>query len=189
MSFPALQNLVLQTIPRPGKAVPLILREVGGKNRVCVLAHTDAPDWRTPVEFGGSVRSETTYYPGSPVPTSQILGPEEGMLRFAGTLDDMRSGGPPGRSMALARLIDSMRRESRPVSVEYGVLFWRCTWQTAEFLFPRHDHIPYRIELQVVDDGEGRGLRVLTGALGIPVTDGLGDLLDGIDRALGGLPT
>jgi hypothetical protein len=168
---------------------PVILREQGGKGRTVILARTDLPRDYDPPVFGGAVRGETTYYPGSKYPTSQILGPEEMPITFGGVLDDVMAGRPKGAAYELAKLINAMRFDCNPVTFEFGPLFRRCRWVRAEFRIDLFDKIPYSIELEVVDDGAGRGLRVLLGALGIPVTDGIGDLIDGIERSIAGLPT
>lgn len=172
----------------PNPTIPIVLRELGGSNRTLILVGSDLPREFGELEFGGRVRGKTTYYPGSKTPTSQILGPVEDPIRFGGELDDRLFGGPPGHAYRVMLLLDSMRKSGAPVSIEYGPFFRRCRWLEASFVLKRLDHIPYRIELEVVDAGQGTRLRLITDVLGLPDTDGLTSILDGIDSALSGLP-
>jgi hypothetical protein len=75
-------------------ASPLVIQELSGEKRGLTLIGRALP--YRPIAFSGKMRAEFTRYPGNPVATVQVLGPEEGQTtmqgawkdKFLGTVDD-----------------------------------------------------------------------------------------------------
>ena len=64
--------------------LPVILTEDGGRRRRAILSGSDLPQGGNETDIEGRGRHVIRYYPGSSLPTAQIIGTEEGPIAFAG---------------------------------------------------------------------------------------------------------
>lgn len=71
-----------------------------------------------PVPFGGEMRRKTTYYPGNPVATQQLIGPTEKPMTLAGQWKDIFLG--DGQARLLANLFDDIRRRGPLLRFQWG---------------------------------------------------------------------
>ena len=145
--------------------LPVILTEDGGRRRRAILSGSDLPQGGNETDIEGRGRHVIRYYPGSSLPTAQIIGTEEGPIAFAGVFED-RLKGVPGWALLQMQLVEQMRRSGYPVIYEYGTTRRRCLWASVRFKTLEPQRIAYSIELQVIDHGLGgsksriwRGLR------------------------------
>lgn len=69
-------------------------------------------------KWGGEQRVKTTYYPGNPVATQQVLGPTEKPLLIGGKWHDRFLGN--GFAKALADIFDNLRRSGALLEVSWG---------------------------------------------------------------------
>lgn len=151
----------------PFPAPPLILVEDGGPRRVVVLTGTTLPRAGSETNLDGSVRGATKWYSGSPIPTSQVLGPQEEPMRFAGAFED-RKVGIPGFAVTQIDQLHDMRKAANPVIVLYGT--WRrvCRWKSFNSTPVELARITYEVELEVLSDGTGETGRVQSGIASSP---------------------
>jgi len=169
--------------------LPIILTEQGGRARRFTFSGTDLP--QRPNELaglGGRLRTAVNYYPGSSLPTAQILGAEETSLRFAGEFDD-RLRRIPGWAMRQMNLLDQIRRAGSPVLFEWGTIRRRCVWEACEFQVLESEKIAYEIALIVVDHGfGGEDRRVFRTILDIPGVDQVLEAIGEVSTIVDALP-
>lgn len=122
-----------------------------------LVLQTRALPYRPTGEFGGKLRLSTTWYPGNPVATAQVFGPEETPTSFHGMWKDrfiatavsdgtVSSDAPPAvfdgktldGAMKLAETCDIIRRQGLPLRVTWDQLV-RIGYLT-EFTFKPHRH-------------------------------------------------
>jgi hypothetical protein len=132
-------------------SLPIAIQEMSGKFRTILLTASFLPRDGNYMTLGGEVRGKTTYYPGSGTPTSQILGPEEGPIEFAGIFEDQRTG-IPGSAVAMAYHIDQIRRSARHCRLVYGAWIRRVRWVSFQYRIEELSKIHYQIKLEVVDE-------------------------------------
>lgn len=119
-------------------AVAFTIEEQTGDKRRLVLTERALP--YRPIEFSGDQAAEFTRYPGNPVRTIQVFGPEEEPTEVAGYWKDRFLGTQPSdtsqRAIAyfeqqgqqtllqtavdLAHLVDDIRRKGQVVLVQWG---------------------------------------------------------------------
>lgn len=107
----------------------LTIENLDGSSDILTLTSRALP--YRPVTFAGSQRVEFTWYPGSPVATTQMLGPEEQAITLQGFWKDRFLFGEGGSSPAnyeaspigtvreLTKVVDGMRRRGQ---------LYRLTW-------------------------------------------------------------
>jgi hypothetical protein len=116
-----------------GDATSFVLRELTGQQREVVLTERALP--YRPQRFSGKMRVQTTWYPGNPIATQQVLGSEEGSTSFTGFWKDRfisqasvgTAGATPARVagrpvvdvMDLVMSIDDIRRQGQQVEVTW----------------------------------------------------------------------
>jgi hypothetical protein len=71
-----------------------------------------------PLKFTGRQRVKTTWYPGAPVATQQVIGPTEEPTSINGVWKDRYLGN--GESARLVNVFDQLRRVGRLVEVRWG---------------------------------------------------------------------
>lgn len=82
----------------PDTASALVIQELSGDRRGLTLMGRALP--YRPVSFSGRLRAEFTHYPGNPVATVQVLGPEEGQTTMQGYWKDKFLGGSDPTALA-----------------------------------------------------------------------------------------
>jgi nucleotide-binding universal stress UspA family protein len=70
------------------------------------------------VRFGGEQREQTTWYPGNPVASQQVIGPTEEPTEVKGEWNDRYLG--DGVAYALAQMFDQIRKSGASVEVSWG---------------------------------------------------------------------
>lgn len=89
--------------------------QAGQPAGVIQLAGWSAPF--RPIEFGGTMRHQTTYYPGNPNASQILIGPTEKPTTITGEWNDKYLG--DGQARALADLLDSIRLGGLTVEVTW----------------------------------------------------------------------
>jgi hypothetical protein len=69
-------------------ASAFVILELTGQQRGLHLLGRALPSRETPPAYSGKMRAEFTHYPGNPVATVQVIGPEEGQTTCSGTWKD-----------------------------------------------------------------------------------------------------
>jgi len=126
----------------PESSSAFTIAEQTGRKRVLILKERALP--YRPFTLSGSMRAETTWYPGNPIASMQVLGNEEAPTtitgrwadRFLRSIDDegravqasaialLGTGGagatqPVANVVELAKTVDSIRREGQVVEVTW----------------------------------------------------------------------
>lgn len=114
-------------MPAPQSALPFVIQVLEGDLSQTPL-QTGQPNGRIelrgralpyrPMSFEGKQRIKTTWYPGNPVATQQVIGPTEEPTVFNGMWKDVFLG--DGMAMALVNLFDAVRRRGPLVEVSWG---------------------------------------------------------------------
>ena len=114
-------------------AVPFTISELTGQQRVLVLTNRALP--YQGMKFPGKMKVETTYYPGNPIATQQIIGSEEGETTITGIFNDRFIAGDnagPHPDVAITSYddvssifgiistIDDIRRQGQQLKVTWG---------------------------------------------------------------------
>jgi len=129
--------------------LPLVIVEAEGLRRTIVLYDTTLPREGNETALTTKVRGKDTWYLGSKEATSQVLGPSYEPIRFAGLLEDKRTG-VSGSAVALQWLIDLVGEAGRVVLFSYGPFVRRCRWLRHSFTLFSLQKIGYEIELQPI---------------------------------------
>jgi len=133
------------------------IRELTGQKRTLSLSQRALP--YRPFTLSGTLRAETTWYPGSPVASMQVLGPSEEDTTISGRWTDryLKTSDESGRGVepqavvkvtnapapadvfALTTLVDDMRRQGQMIEVTWdeqvrrGIIKqFKQTWQRRE---------------------------------------------------------
>ena len=114
-------------------AVPFTISELTGQKRVLVLTNRALP--YQGFKFAGKMKVETTYYPGNPIASQQVIGSEEGSTTITGIFNDRFIAGDnagPHPDVAITSYddvssifgiistIDDMRRQGQQLKVTWG---------------------------------------------------------------------
>lgn len=166
---------------QPEFLVPIVISEKGGLNRIVTLQSTDLPRGGQWLGLGGEQRGRSHWLPGSPRPTVHILGPQERDISFRGMFEDRRRG-IEGHAVAIAFLLDSIRKAGHLATIHYGTFHRTVRWKRAEFDPVEFQRINYQLEFEVVSSGLPGTTRVVSALSRIPV---LGPILDRADTLKG----
>lgn len=109
------------------QATPWQIRVLEGQLSAAILQDGQQPGvvqlagWALPkqgVSFGGEQREVTTWYPGNPVGSQQVIGPTEDPTEVEGEWNDIHLG--DGAALALAQLLDTIRVAGASIEVSWG---------------------------------------------------------------------
>lgn len=147
------------------------IEEKGGLKRVLRLQGRSLP--YRPVSWTGTQRMKTSWYPGNPEATQQVLGPKEepteveGWLRsrYLATGTDQDQGDPAilkeGGSITkldtpekVRDVLDSMRHSGQPLRVSWGGIIRIGRIQKAEFPHDRLEDIGYKLMFEWKSRGQ-----------------------------------
>jgi hypothetical protein len=118
-----------------------------------------------PIIFSGKQRVKTTWYPGNPNATQQVMGPTEDPTTLNGMWKDRFLG--DGQARALGVLFDNIRRSGSEIEMTWGagvlggIVFGpqitrRGLISNAEFTFDRPQDVAFKLTF----DWSGRGEQV-----------------------------
>lgn len=149
----------------------------------------DAPGARTvelfgralpyrPMAVGGTMRAQTDWYPGNPVATVQILGPEEKPITVKGMWKDRFirdttsvnsaiakvNGVQVEDSYALFVVIDEMRRQGRYIRLTWDLLIREGFIEEFVATFDRHEDIEWDLTFKVTSQGDTFAPAVISSA-------------------------
>lgn len=147
--------------------IPIILKELGGDLRTVTLIESTLPRDGGETTLGVQVREKTTWYPGSAVPSQQVLGPQYQPIVFSGIFED-RKIGAPGAAFSLASLLEDMAEKGHELLFIYGPIIRRASWRTFDWIPKELPRIPYRVELTNLGPRTTAGRRIIPGLRVIP---------------------
>lgn len=148
------------------------IRELTGDQRTLRLAGRAAPH-KGSVSFGGTQRLETTWYPGNPVGTRQVLGPQEKPTSARGNWSDrfVKSFTPTGQgvtpeavaeldgqqlddAMAIALLCDDIRKKGQVVEVTWDAIIRVGHLDDFTFTPLRREDIDWEMHFDWISQGD-----------------------------------
>jgi hypothetical protein len=158
-----------------GDASSLTIREIGsplGFVKYLSLAGRALP--YRPVSFSGSMRAEFTWYPGNPIATVQVLGPQEnattinGMWkdRFIKTTTDLGlpvfgqtgvarfNGSLVPDVLTLVRIMEDFRRRGQLLEVKWDEITRHGIMTSFKSTWLRREDVEWEAEFQWISQGE-----------------------------------
>jgi hypothetical protein len=163
--------------------LPVVIKEIGGLQRPIVLYDTTLPREGSETTLGERMRGKETWYTGATEATVQVLGPSYEPIRFAGMLEDRRTG-VPGSAVLLMWLIRMVGKAGRIVLFNYGPILRRCRWVRHSFKIRSLQQIAYEIELQPIGDEQRDRKRIKKGINATPSVDKVLELSAEVDGDL-----
>lgn len=149
--------------------LPLILDERDGEKRRIILTGPDLPRDRSGwLRFGTTQRGRETWYPGSPEPTTQVLGPEPREVSFSGEFNSGRRRTSEFSPEELMAQLERLNNDGELVVVQYGPISKLCRWLEAEFQIHTLSHIFYSLRFKIAKVGSGPKIRIVKAVRDIP---------------------
>lgn len=149
------------------KAPPVIIIELTGQRRRIELHDRSLPF--RPVTWAGRMRTRVTWYPGNPVATQQVLGPEEVPTSMGGKWSDryiqgtVFVGGNPNvvqTAEQCVKLFDDVRRSGNTLHVVWGSESRVGVLQEFEASYDAAEDLAWRCVFEWSGRGEEQALRV-----------------------------
>jgi hypothetical protein len=161
----------------PESSSAFTIAEQTGRKRVLILKERALP--YRPFTLSGSMRAETTWYPGNPIASMQVLGNEEAPTtitgrwadRFLRSIDDegravqasaialLGTGGagatqPVANVVELAKTVDSIRREGQVVEVTWDQQIRHGIVEQFVQIWDRAEILNWEITFKWISQGE-----------------------------------
>jgi hypothetical protein len=150
-------------------ASAFIIQELSGDQRTLRLVERALP--YRPFSLTGSQRVETVWYPGSPIATQQVFGAREESTTIRGMWKDRfikprtqgialstpsatLSGQPIEDVLALAKIVDDMRRKGQQVQVSWDEIARVGTIKQFKQSWQRRQDLEWEIEFEWASQGD-----------------------------------